>query len=272
MREDRKRKIRIAAEKFRDRCQLRRYGIIDLFSECKKAGFKLIRDPLGDDSILGFVKLQEEDIIIFTNSNVRLSREIFTLAHEIGHAMLHIKKGASFVDTNGTIQDWDKEGMESEANYFAACLLMPADEVNKFIDLELSADAAHNLTAVDIAKVMSEFNVSYDMALNRLNHLGKIDLTEKTALDLEKTEKRVGNLLRSTGGNSRLNIAGVEIDIPFEYMDYVIFNYNHKAIPRETLERVLSYYRLTMEDIGDQLADIPEEQEDLDLLIGELSD
>ena len=63
MREDRKREIRIAAEKFRDRCQLRRYGIIDLFSECKKAGFKLIRYPLGDDSILGFVKLQEEDYI-----------------------------------------------------------------------------------------------------------------------------------------------------------------------------------------------------------------
>lgn len=261
MREERKREIRIYAERFRERCLIRRYGIIDLFSECKKAGYKLIRYPLGEEGILGFVKRQDDDIIIFTNSSARLAREIFTLAHEIGHAILHMQDASSFIDSTRTLNDWERDIMEKEANYFAACLLMPADEVNKFMDLELTSAEAENLTAVSIAKIMSEFNVSFDMSLNRLNALGKIDMTEKIMLDSEKTEKRVGNLLRSVGGNSRLNRSEMEIDIPPEYLDYVIYNYNHNAVPKETLEKVLAYYRLCMEDIEEQLADTPEEDE-----------
>lgn len=53
-------------------------------------------------------------------------------------------------------------------------------------------------------------------------------------------------LLKSIGGNSRLNVAGNEIVIPYEYIDYVIYNYNHNAIPKDTLEKVLECYQLTI--------------------------
>ena len=33
------------------------------------------------------------------------------------------------------------------------------------------------------------------------------------------------------GGNARLNVSSNEIDIPYEYIDYAIYNYNHNAIP-----------------------------------------
>ena len=39
-----------------------------------------------------------------------------------------------------------------------------------------------------------------------------------------------------------LNEPSEVIDIPHEYIDYVIYNYNHNAVPKETLERVLAYY------------------------------
>lgn len=51
---------------------------------------------------------------------------------------------------------------------------MPDDEVDRFFDLELSDIEKNGLTAIDIAKIMSEFNVSFDMALNRLDSLGKL--------------------------------------------------------------------------------------------------
>ena len=51
---------------------------------------------------------------------------------------------------------------------------------------------------------------------------------------------KVGNLLRGVGGKSKLNVASEVIDIPYEYIDYVIYNYNHNAVPKETLERVLA--------------------------------
>lgn len=79
----RKREIRIKADSFREKCKISRYGIIDLFKECERSGYKLLRYPLGEDADLGFVLKRDDDIIIFINSSIRLSREIFTLAHEI---------------------------------------------------------------------------------------------------------------------------------------------------------------------------------------------
>ena len=201
----------------------------------------------------------------------RLAR-IITLAHEIGHAMLHLNGEQPFIDNNATIAGASSDEKEQEANYFAACLLMPSDEVDRFIDLELPDFEKNGLSGMDIARIMSEFNVSYDVALNRLESLGKSDGKQKTQLETERTEKRVGNLLKSIGGNSRLNNASNEIVIPYEYIDYVIYNYNHNAIPRETLENVLECYQLTIEDISDRLVEFPEEDDDLDDLIGELED
>ena len=87
MQESRKREIRIKADSFRENCKIGRYGIIDLFKDCTRCGYKLLRYPLGESTDLGFSLLKDQDVIIFTNSSSRLSREIFTLAHEMGHAL-----------------------------------------------------------------------------------------------------------------------------------------------------------------------------------------
>lgn len=272
MYESRKREIRKSADVFREKCKVGRYGIIDLFKECERCGYKLIRYPLGENADLGFAMKKDGDVIIFTNSCSRLSREIFTLAHEIGHAVIHLADGQSFVDNNVTIAGRSDDEMETEANYFAACLLMPSDEVDRFLDFEVSNYADYSITAMDIARMMSEFHVSYDMALNRLENLGKIDVSKKLQLDTERNEKRVGNLLKSIGGNAKLNMASEVTCLPYEYIDYVIYNYNHNAIPKETLESALSYYKLTLDDISDRLADFSDTDDDLDELIGGLED
>lgn len=272
MQESRKREIRIKADSFREKCKVRGYGIIDLFKDCERFGYKVVRYPLGENANLGFALIKDKDIVIFTNSCSRLSREIFTLAHEIGHVVLHISENISFIDDNMTISDRSSNEKEQEANYFAACLLMPDDEIEKFLDLRIVGFEKGGLTATDIARIMSEFNVSFDMALNRLENLEKIDKIEKIRLDNEKMEKRVGNLLRSAGGNSRLNIPSNDIVIPYEYIDYVIYNYNSNAIPQETLERALEYYQLNIEDVSDRLIEHHDDEDDIDALIGGLKD
>lgn len=255
MQESRKREIRRQAYALREKCKVSRYGIIDLFKECERLNYKLLRYPLGENADLGFAIKKDRDIIIFTNTSSRLSREIFTLAHEIGHAVLHIETSEMFVDDSITIAGRSTDEKEKEANYFASCLLMPEDEVSRFLDVEIADFANQGLTAMDIARIMSEFNVSFEMALNRLENLGKISLYERARLDNESIQMRVGNLLRSVGGNSRLNEATEEIVIPHEYLEYVISNYNHKAIPLETLERALQCYHLTIEDVKDKLVE-----------------
>ena len=270
MLDSRKKEIRIKAEAFREKCKVSKYGIIDLFGECERCGYKLLRYPLGEHADLGFSTKRDEDVVIFTNSCSRLAREIFTLAHEIGHIQMHFEQGVSFVENNLTLSGHTMNEKEQEANYFAACLLMPKNEVDRFFDLEINDDKL--LSAMDIAKLMSEFNVSFQMALNRLENIGKIDAKERLRLDNQKNELRIGNLLKSVEGNSRLNQASGEMAIPSEYIEYAIFNYNHNAIPMETLKKILEYYSLSIEDISDRLVPKAEEEPDLDDLIGGLDD
>lgn len=272
MQRTRKKEIRIKADLVREKCKVSRYGIIDLFKECERLGYKLFRYPLGEDADLGFSLIKDGTTIIFTNSSSRMSRELFTLAHEIGHIILHMNTGSSFIDNNATISEKNSDENEQEANYFAACLLMPADDVEKFLDLEISDFQRKSLSAMDIARIMSEFGVSFDMALNRLESLGKIDTKEKLNLDNERNQKRVGNLLRSVGGNASLNLPADIISIPYEYIEYAIYNYNHNAIPKETLEKVLASYQLNIEDINDRLVMHEEIPDELNDLIGGLTD
>ena len=272
MQDSRKREIRIKADSFRIQCKISRYGIMDLFKECERLGYKLLRYPLGENADLGFAVKKDNDIIIFTNSCSRLSRELFTLAHEIGHIILHLMENTSFIEDNVTINGRSTDEKEQEANYFAACLLMPSEEVSRFIDLEIQNFREKGISAMDIARIMSEFHVSFDMALNRLESLNVIDQNQRLCLDNEKIEKRVSNLLRSVGGNARLNIPSNEIDIPYEYLDYTIYNYNHNAVPKETLERVLDCYHITIDDVSDKLVEHSDDDDELDVLIGGLDD
>lgn len=55
--------------------------------------------------------------------------------------------------------------------------------------------------------------------------------------------------------------------------DYVIYNYNHNAVPKETLERVLACYQLSIEDVSDKIVEHSDDgDDDLDDLIGGLDD
>lgn len=65
--------------------------------------------------------------------NDRLSskgRIRFTQAHELGHYLLHRERRESFQCTEGDMVDWsdDTSNLESQADLFAATLLMPLDD------------------------------------------------------------------------------------------------------------------------------------------------
>ena len=70
--------------------------------------------------------------VIYINANQNVRRQIFTLAHEIGHAVLHASDapGGEVVDYRTSMYDPNNE-KEKEANAFAAELLMPRDEFKR---------------------------------------------------------------------------------------------------------------------------------------------
>lgn len=90
-------------------------------------------------------------------------RQRFTIAHELGHYVLHYRQGGAgfYGDTADTLLD-DHATLEAEANAFAAELLMPAEAV----------DALHTVVRGDPVRMARHFAVSVEAMERRLRRLG----------------------------------------------------------------------------------------------------
>ena len=100
----------------------------------RRLGLEVERAVLGDD-VSGLLVVQDGRGVIGVNANQATTRQRFTIAHEIGHFMLHRGRMPVFIDkqflkpyfavyrdaTSATGED----RMERDANSFAAALLMP---------------------------------------------------------------------------------------------------------------------------------------------------
>lgn len=257
------------ADSVRNECKVIDYGFQDIFEAAGKIGYRVIRYPIGSDGLLGFALIKDTEKIIFSNSSVILSREIFSIAHEIGHHKLHLSEEMTIIKDND-FNDSDEN--EIEANYFAACLLMPREKVNAFIRAELNDKNIDKFTGLDIARIQTEFNVSYDMVLIRLKSLGVLDDNTIDKLKLEKIEKTISRLLNVICGNIDLCKPTEAKKVPVDYLEWVISNYNEKLIPINSLEKVLNYVELSSKDldIEDLSEESFEEDESFDDLIGRM--
>lgn len=116
---------------------------VPILSIVKALGIIVRFGPLPDD-LSGFLVHENERTIIGVNSRQAKPRQTFTLAHELGHFVLH--PSANFVDRkliffrdSRSAQAIDIK--EMQANEFAANLLMPERFIrgyfkNKTVDLE----------------------------------------------------------------------------------------------------------------------------------------
>lgn len=128
------------------------------------------------NSISGFAAIKpNEQKQVFINSKESPVRQRFTAAHELGHLFLHDEEGVS-VDTTETIYHFRSSNMpfgnqlkETEANYFAACLLMPASFIEKKFQ-ELQSVRFDDEETLDL--LAKGFNVSKIAFCTRLGSLG----------------------------------------------------------------------------------------------------
>jgi Zn-dependent peptidase ImmA (M78 family) len=132
----------------------------------------------------GFIVRDEENlrkIVIGANKSHHPHRQRFTIAHELGHFLLHkgetvhVDEGRGALATNLRDSESSKgeDNEEKEANLFAAELLMPAKFLKK--DLEgKSFDLLADTTLLDgLAK---KYQVSTQALTFRLANLGYIRL------------------------------------------------------------------------------------------------
>lgn len=137
---------------------------VDLESAIKKLGGELIEDAeLNCDATITV----EKDTLTFVISyspNISEVRRRFSIAHEIGHLLLHAPKTeAGLFACDGTFyrdasREYASPEEEWESNGFAAALLMPREE---FIDFCYDNAVDGNVSIIDIA---NKFCVSMQAA------------------------------------------------------------------------------------------------------------
>lgn len=142
-------------------------------------GARVQRAPAEDD-LSGFLYRdhQGQATVIGVNENHHPNRQNFTVAHELGHLLLH-DGDAVHVDRRFQVKLRNRassEGTntdEKEANLFAAEILMP----QQFIQEDLAEiDAVDLEDETVIAKLARRYGVSTQAMIFRLAYLGYVQL------------------------------------------------------------------------------------------------
>lgn len=145
----------------------------DIFMLAEKLGITLKEENLSDD-VSGFFIINDNKPIISYNSNSSPYRTRFTIAHEIGHFVLHSKAQPIFIDKapkvffRNTASSTGEILKEREANSFAAALLMPRELIYKEA---LNAPSNKDVEEV-LSLLSSKFDVSTQAMSFRLSNLG----------------------------------------------------------------------------------------------------
>lgn len=146
---------------------------IDVAAVARYLGAQIVEEKL-DDDVSGMLYRDPEHAVIGVNAGHSEARRRFTIAHEIGHLVLH--KGRPLVVDHVRVNFRDAKSStatdfeEIQANQFAAALIMPADLVvaNARPRLEKSG-ANHGQVLEDLAE---GFAVSEQAMDYRLLNLG----------------------------------------------------------------------------------------------------
>jgi Zn-dependent peptidase ImmA (M78 family) len=143
----------------------------------KKMGLNVVPYPLEDD-ISGVLVIENGKGTIGYNHHESMVRRRFTIAHELGHFVLHKDQSSLFLDkrfqvlfrSQITPENSLSQKFEQEANAFAAALLMPENLLRDELS-SMDFDLANENSLKALAK---KFNVSSIAMSYRMARLGLI--------------------------------------------------------------------------------------------------
>lgn len=144
---------------------------IDVAALAAHLGVRVVSQTL-EDAISGVLVIRDDQAAIGVNEGHHRNRQRFTIAHELGHYLLHHEESTLFVDStltfyrdatsaNGRIEQ------EIEANTFAAEILMPS----KFLRQHLGDRAIDLHDDVAVSRLAARFGVSAQALTIRLINL-----------------------------------------------------------------------------------------------------
>ncbi|CAN5432621.1 ImmA/IrrE family metallo-endopeptidase [soil metagenome] len=124
---------------------------------------ELLRGSFIEAQVAGFIDLDMSLIVV--NEKDSLNRQVFTIAHEIGHFVMHkerLREDASMAIMYRKPIGGEADPYEQEANAFAANLLVPEDLLAKYFEYQ----SFHVVARI--------FGVSEEVIRYRLKTTGRI--------------------------------------------------------------------------------------------------
>lgn len=112
------------------------YCIIDPYHYANQDGLTIIRTDLSKMCHLGNIDLEKKIVRLSDQLSEKDPCDRFSMAHEYGHHKLHshprfrefLKRDAE-LEGQAASDIWERRWLESQANHFASCLLMPKEIV-----------------------------------------------------------------------------------------------------------------------------------------------
>ena len=147
-----------------------RYAIVyDWFHLLESNGVRIIAAHLPKETCgFSYANPSDRTITFFINHEETFERKLFTLIHELGHVIFH-QGGTKY---NSYLPFLSEAEIETAANYFASCVLMPEKTVKTTIaNLGITIN---NWSYEILLSLKSRFGVSTQSFLTRLFELGLI--------------------------------------------------------------------------------------------------
>lgn len=137
-------------------------SILDI---AQRLGVEVYLSDFGEfeNEVSGLIKYPEragEKPSIYLQKNENRNRRIFTLAHELGHFILHKGSEKLRVDKFDYLENSKEALEETEANFFAASLLVSREKLEKVLS-EIG----------NISEIAGYFGVSESVIKNRIKWL-----------------------------------------------------------------------------------------------------
>lgn len=165
----------------------RQQAVIDIFHLLESNGIVVIEFDDVTEKFDGVSFKTDKGIpVIILNKNFSNDRKRFTLAHELGHLIMHIIGDFPFPNYR------NEKVRENEANRFASEFLMPEEDIkSSLIDLRIS----------DLASLKKYWHTSKQSIIRRAKDLGCIDsnkakyfMIELSRMGERKVEKTLVNI------------------------------------------------------------------------------
>lgn len=145
-----------------------------LVSKIAKAkGARIFVDALEGD-LSGFLYRDRDQAVIGVNTSHSPARQNFTIAHELGHLLLHDQEQLHVdrefrVRLRSDVSSQGTDEAEQEANFFAASLLMPREFIERDLENEEYVDLLDDDFLNGLAR---KYGVSAQALAIRLKTLG----------------------------------------------------------------------------------------------------